>query len=530
MQPFTFARGVSGARRLRRRRMSSDRPLYMRGRRPARVLLLSGVVLAAALITGVVSAAPADLDPTFGSGGMVQAQSAPELVIQPDGKIFAGPVRYNPDGTIDTSFGIGGSVSGGGEAVLLQPDGRIVFRTGSGLSRSNPDGSLDTSFGTGGRVTLDFVASAVLLQPDGKLVGIGSIGQRNFALVRYNSDGSIDTSFGDAGKVTTGFASPVPEFPSQARATAGILQRDGKIVVGGTLAPDTTDCCPPQRHAVLSRYHPNGSLDASFGSGGILHFWSLFAYDHKGADPTDLALDKDGKIIVENDWKFARLHDDGSLAAEGVFRHPDGWSSQFDQGAESLTVQPDGKIVAVGYVTIDPGSGQKGAIVRLNPDLSLDTSFSDDGFLITANGTENAVLIQPDGKIVTSGSTYLSRYLGDSATHVSIDVSPGNAQNKINLPKGNIRVAILSTADFDATTIDPSTVCFGDADAPLERNCSYAHHKADVKDVNADGSPDLILHFETAQTGIDPGDTTACLTGTTRGGLPVDGCDLISTR
>ena len=143
----------------------------MRRRRHVRVLLVTTVALAAALVTAVVSAAPADLDPTFGNGGMVQAQSASELVIQPDGKIIAGPVRYNPDGSIDTGFGTGGSVNGGREAVLLQPDGRIVFRNGWELSRAHPDGSLDASFGTGGHVTLDFVASAVLLQPDGKLIG-----------------------------------------------------------------------------------------------------------------------------------------------------------------------------------------------------------------------------------------------------------------------------------------------------------------------------------------------------------------------
>ena len=130
--------------------------------------------------------APGDLDPTFSGGGKLT-----------DG------VSYGTDG---------------GSAVAIQPDGKIVaaghskngFRSDFALVRYNADGSLDTSFDSDGKVTTsigtsDF-ASAVAIQPDGKIVAAGNSyngSDSEFALVRYKPDGSLDTSFDGDGKVTT---------------------------------------------------------------------------------------------------------------------------------------------------------------------------------------------------------------------------------------------------------------------------------------------------------------------------------------
>jgi hypothetical protein len=113
---------------------------------------------------------------------------------------------------------------------------------------------------------------------------------------------------------------------------------------------------------------------------------------------------------------------------------------------------------------------------------------------------------------------------------LNIDIKPGSTTNPINLrSKGVIPVAILSTDSFDATTVDPASVCFGDADDASQRDCTEAHAKGHLDDVNGDGRLDLLLHFETQQTGIDPGDTTACLNGKTFTGTDVAGCDAITT-
>jgi uncharacterized delta-60 repeat protein len=140
-----------------------------------------------------------------------------------------GLARYNLDGSLDTSFGSGGKVLtdffGDQDEIhdlAIQADGKIIAvgkaRNGAtfffGLVRYNPDGSLDLTFGSGGKVTTNVVSSdaeafAVVIQPDGKIVVAGrgtttsSPTNVDFALARYNPDGSIDNTFGSSGRVTT---------------------------------------------------------------------------------------------------------------------------------------------------------------------------------------------------------------------------------------------------------------------------------------------------------------------------------------
>jgi uncharacterized delta-60 repeat protein len=145
--------------------------------------------------------------------------------IGPIGSNDFGLARYHPDGTLDGTFGIGGRVStdfagldDGAQAVVLQPDCKIIAvgqangRSGDGdfgLARYNPDGSLDTTFGLGGKVTTSFgafdSALGAVLQPDGKLVVCGHADDflgGEFALARYTADGLLDRTFGASGKVT----------------------------------------------------------------------------------------------------------------------------------------------------------------------------------------------------------------------------------------------------------------------------------------------------------------------------------------
>jgi hypothetical protein len=107
---------------------------------------------------------------------------------------------------------------------------------------------------------------------------------------------------------------------------------------------------------------------------------------------------------------------------------------------------------------------------------------------------------------------------------VEIDIKPGSYPNAINLKKkGLIPVAILTTPDFDATTVDPLSVQFG-PDGAVE-----AHGKGHIEDVDGDGDDDLVLHFKTQETGIEPGDTEASLIGMTFGGTVIYGSDSIVT-
>lgn len=116
----------------------------------------------------------------------------------------------------------------------------------------------------------------------------------------------------------------------------------------------------------------------------------------------------------------------------------------------------------------------------------------------------------------------------EEAVEVAVDVMPGSDDNPVN-PKsrGVVPVAILSLEGFDAASVDPSSVCFGDPGAPAERDCGEAHATGHLEDADADGDLDLVLHFETAETGLEAGDGTACLTGRTHTGVSVQGCDRV---
>ncbi|MCH7720171.1 MAG: hypothetical protein IH988_04165, partial [Planctomycetes bacterium] len=112
---------------------------------------------------------------------------------------------------------------------------------------------------------------------------------------------------------------------------------------------------------------------------------------------------------------------------------------------------------------------------------------------------------------------------------IQIDIKPGSDPNSINAAsQGLIPVAILSTASFDATTVDGTTVQFGPAGAPAAHDQTDPPNLADhQRDVDGDGLTDYVLHFLTGLTGISEGDTEACLGGQTFGGIAIAGCDAV---
>ncbi|NIM15432.1 MAG: hypothetical protein GTO45_25940 [Candidatus Aminicenantes bacterium] len=134
-----------------------------------------------------------------------------------------------------------------------------------------------------------------------------------------------------------------------------------------------------------------------------------------------------------------------------------------------------------------------------------------------------------DGKgeiIVPSydGKVYVFEHPGPAVFPVEIDIKPGSWPNAINpRSKGVIPVAILTTDNFDATSVDPLSVKFGPGEA------AEAHGRGHIEDVDNDGDLDIVLHFKTQETGIQYGDTTACLTGKTKDGKSIEGCDDIVT-
>ncbi|MFQ5932184.1 MAG: hypothetical protein ACE5MM_07235 [Nitrospiraceae bacterium] len=111
---------------------------------------------------------------------------------------------------------------------------------------------------------------------------------------------------------------------------------------------------------------------------------------------------------------------------------------------------------------------------------------------------------------------------------VDIDIKPGSDPNSINCesPGGVIAVAILTTDDFDATTVDHTTVEFGPSGAK-EIHSNKQGVKRHEADVDGDGDIDLVLHFRFGETGLTCDSTDATLTGSTFGGIPIEGSDSV---
>ena len=351
------------------------------------------------------------LDTTFGNGGRVKtdfpglAAVASAVVIQSDGKIvvaggafplftFAGDfkvVRYNPNGSLDRTFGSGGIVTtifpGDGSfafAVALQSDGKIIaagtdfvdFNPGDmsdtdfALARYNLDGSLDTTFGNGGTVTTDFFGTeddvfSVLIQSDGKIVAVGSANDPanfyDFAAVRYLSNGMLDTTFGAAGKVSTDFGDRGFD-----RAHSAAVQVDGKIVAAGF----ATSVDGISENFAVARYTSSGVLDTTFSGDGR----TQIDFGSCCQDAWQVLLQSDGKIVTigfpnsegsDSDFLLARLNSTGSLDTTfGIGGKARTSFGNLNGGAQGGLIQADGKIVAVGFQATSTSGGVDFALAR----------------------------------------------------------------------------------------------------------------------------------------------------------------------
>ena len=367
-----------------------------------------------------------DLNGTNDAGTAMAIQQDGKLLvggeIEGDYSVDVGVARYYPDGNLDTSFGTDGWVStdilGDDQAadIAIQQDGKILLAgTAFGdfiLVRYNPDGVLDSTFGMGGWVRTDILggddkANALAIQSDGCIVVVGkamnSSSNYDFALVRYLENGDLDLSFGANGKVTT-------DLTAQHDMARGIaIQPDGKIIVAG----------PVKRSVFLhdfavARYNSDGILDTTtFGTGGWV--FTDFNVDHDFANA--LILQPDGRIVVagaatfEESYYFAiaryteygvldpSFDNDGRVVTDFGPGHDDGYA---------VTLQPDGKLIVASYADI--GAGIDFVVVRYHPNGSLDMGFSEDGWVMTdfAGGEDIglAVVLQPDGEIVVAGSAF----------------------------------------------------------------------------------------------------------------------------
>jgi len=338
-------------------------------------------------------------------------------------------------GAVDTSFAGGkviAPISATDEyvnAIAVQNDGRVVlvgrsptqFGMDFALVRRERDGAIDNSFGSNGKVltaigagTASDEAYAAVVQPDNKIVvvgrtdsGVASTGY-DFAVVRYNADGTLDAGFGTGGKVVTPFG------PGSDTANTVVLQDDGKILVGGETSQATSG-----GDFALARYNADGTLDASFGTGGKV-ITAIKTFGGRDAmnglllhtvngEPRILAVGGEGDFIA------ARYLPNGAL--DTTFGSGGKIGDLFNSsiGAARAAVAVDnGKVVIAGHIHNDF------ALVRLNADGTLDAGFGNQGRVLTAVSVTNwdqatAMVRQADGKLVVGGWMYGIGSSGDFA-------------------------------------------------------------------------------------------------------------------
>jgi uncharacterized delta-60 repeat protein len=423
-------------------------------------------ILVAATSINRVEAASGDLDTSFGNGGVVTADLSPNgyeeaeaIAVQKDGRIVIGIdhrdgegagdfalMRYNTNGTLDTTFGVGGVVQtnflgfgGVAASVKIDPKGRIVVAglintvaqnttyipdTDFAVARYTAGGALDTSFGFQGIFTRDlgFFESIeeIAIQPDGKIVAAGwtilpNHTDYDFVIFRLTTNGAPDQAFAGGNLVVTNFDG------LSAKAYALALQADGRIVAGGS-----TESSYNGYNSVfgLARYNTNGTLDFTFGTHGKVITDIAGNADEFGnycrellLRPVPLSLTGEEQIIAVGNSYLSPNNSSGTM----VCYQSDGSLNQaFGAGGIVLTSfssrdsascavrQADGKIVIAGQ-SYEQAIGFQFALARYNSNGTLDTSFGQGGIVRTLIGSRsivNDLAFTPQGGIVAAGRSY----------------------------------------------------------------------------------------------------------------------------
>ncbi len=332
---------------------------------------------------------------------------------------------YSQIGVLDSTFGTNGitvtdvsnnEMNDGGQSVLTKDNGSIIvtgYTTNTNgdkdfaLVQYDSNGMLDNSFGTNGIASLDLngfdnIASSSVMQSDGKIITVGYTSNTNKDIIvtRFNSNGSLDTSYATNGIYT--YDSGADDYAE----TVAILSND-TILVGCSLSSD---------YGVI-KISSLGTNDTTFGSNGIV------TTDLGSGDTIeDIKLQSDGKILITGTSGKSVAGGDGDVYDKALIRYNtngtldtnfnstgiifNSFENGGDDGGYSIIVQPDGKIIVCGssYIGLNDDNF---ALTRYNNDGSIDITFGTNGTTITDFGSSYdyclSSLLQNDGKIILGG-------------------------------------------------------------------------------------------------------------------------------
>lgn len=384
------------------------------------------------------AAQPGSLDTSFDPGSGAN-DLVKQVVVLGNGKILIagyfttingvprnGIARLESNGALDTSFDPGTGADQGLSAIAIQPDGKIVIggeftrfdgTTRGRVARLTENGKLDASFdpGSGVRGTESPAVLSLALQNDGKVL-IGGLftnvnGVVHNHLARLEPDGRLDTTFN----------ARLDEGDGKGVFSIRTLS-NGQIIAGGVF----TSINGVNRSAV-ARFNPDGGLDTSFNA-NLDNFSLVVAVEVASSQ----------RIIIGGYFvntassqliSIAALNNDGSM--DNSFRA----ETPPDNQVNSVTIQPDGKVIVGGYFHTLQGT-TRGGVARLNSDGSLDRSF-DTGFGVSgmANSGLLSVALQPDGNIMIAGAftrvnrtsrNGIARLYGDELTAPVITIHPAS--------------------------------------------------------------------------------------------------------
>jgi len=403
------------------------------------------------------------VEPWFGSYFNVQTQQSDQKIVvagdenpnnnNTDTRLAI--ARYDSLGNSDNSFGSGGPsippLSGvsapalgpgqeSGIALVLQPDGKAVVSgenaargVGSfAVARFGTSGTLDSSFGSGGWTSLAAgpvgyynPAQAIGLQSTGKIVvaGVDMWANNNVPtnwaeMARFTARGALDSGSGGFGPVSHGKA-PGYFFTTFGVAGAGfrdlVVQPDDTVAAVGFSSSGL----------IVARYTANGTLDSTFNGTG---YYSFLPSGITNAIGTGVAPQSDGKLVVSgwctgpdgaSDMLVARFNTNGTVdtsfggGSGYVLMGVGGTPSTTGERANSVVIQPDGKLVLAGLMWYTGTSGTTSDVVvaRFNADGTPDTTFAPGGFKIGAplpDGVSHSfsgegVALLTNGDIIVAG-------------------------------------------------------------------------------------------------------------------------------